>query len=89
MPPIPIWPSLLAREDARLLGGLGRSNPIWGELVDDFTREYQNVVVYADTDQETGIHEGAVRLLANGWVELPTRRLLSPDAVHHIDTQSG
>jgi len=65
------------------------SEPIWGELVEDFTREYQNAVVYADMDQETVLHEGAVRLLANGWVELPTGRLLSPDAVHHIDTQSG
>ena len=65
------------------------SEPVWGELVEDFTREYQNAVVYADMDQETVLHEGAVRLLANGWVELPTGRLLSPDAVHHIDTQSG
>jgi len=64
------------------------SEPIWGELVEDFTREYQNAVVYADMDQETVLHEGAVRLLANGWVELPTGRLLSPDAVHHIDTQT-
>ena len=65
------------------------SEPIWGELVEDFTREYQNAVVYADMDRETVLHEGAVRLLANGWVELPTGRLLSPEAVHHIDTQSG
>jgi hypothetical protein len=65
------------------------SEPIWGELVEDFTREYQNAVVYAGMDRETVLHEGAVRLLANGWVELPTGRLLSPDAVHHIDTQSG
>jgi hypothetical protein len=65
------------------------SEPVWGELVEDFTREYQNAVVYADMDQETVLHEGAVRLLATGWVELPTGRLLSPDAVHHIDTQSG
>ena len=65
------------------------SEPVWGELVEDFTREYQNAVVYADMDRETVLHEGAVRLLANGWVELPTGRLLSPDAVHHIDTQSG
>ncbi|PSQ29406.1 hypothetical protein BRD06_03050 [Halobacteriales archaeon QS_9_67_15] len=64
------------------------SEPIWGELVEDFTREYQNAVVYADMDRETVLHEGAVRLLANGWVELPTGRLLSPDAVHHIDTQT-
>ena len=64
------------------------SEPIWGELVEDFTREYQNAVVYADMDQETVLHEGAVRLLATGWVELPTGRLLSPEAVHHIDTQT-
>ena len=65
------------------------SEPVWGELIEDFTREYQNAVVYADMDRETVLHEGAVRLLATGWVELPTGRLLSPDAVHHIDTQSG
>ncbi|WP_345780881.1 hypothetical protein [Halalkaliarchaeum sp. AArc-CO] len=34
------------------------------------------------------LHEGDVRLLANGWVELPTGRLLSPEAVHHIDRKS-
>ena len=51
-------------------------------------REYENVVVYGDADPETVIHEGDVRLLANGWVELPTGRLLSPEAVHHIDEKS-
>ncbi|MFC7210104.1 hypothetical protein ACFQL3_06380 [Natronoarchaeum sp. GCM10025321] len=36
---------------------------------------------------KTVLHEGVVRLLGNGWVELPTGCLLSPDAVHHIDRQ--
>lgn len=52
-------------------------------------REYENVIVYGDTDPESVLHEGDVRLLANGWVELPTGRLLSPDAVHHIDEKSA
>jgi len=42
--------------------------------------------VHADLQQETVLHEGALRLLANGWIELPSGRLLSPDAVHHVDT---
>jgi hypothetical protein len=62
------------------------TEPAWGDIDEMFTEEYRNAVVYADFDQETVLHEGAVRLLANGWVELPTGRLLSPDAVHHIDT---
>ena len=51
-------------------------------------REYEDVVVYGDADPESVLHEGDVRLLANGWVELPTGRLLSPTAVHHIDRKS-
>ncbi|MGB9931984.1 hypothetical protein [Haloarcula amylolytica] len=65
------------------------SEPVWGDAVDQFVQEYDHAIVYADIDQETVLHEGAVRVLANGWVELPTGRLLSPDAVHHIDTQTG
>lgn len=65
------------------------TEPAWGELSEHFATEYENAVVYADFEQETVLHEGAVRLLASGWVELPTGRLLSPDAVHHIDTQTG
>lgn len=53
---------------------------------DEFRQEYRDAVVYADFEQETVLHEGDLRLLGNGWVELPTGRLLSPDAVHHIDT---
>lgn len=60
--------------------------PVWGEAVKDFVQEYENAVVYGDVDQDSVIHEGEVRILANGWVELPTSRLLSPNAIHHIDT---
>lgn len=63
------------------------TEPIWGELADAFVREYQTAIVYADYEQETVLHEGELRVLANGWVELPTGRLLSPEAVHHIDTE--
>ncbi|AUG47487.1 hypothetical protein BVU17_08140 [Haloarcula taiwanensis] len=65
------------------------TEPAWGEAVEQFVKEHKSAIVYADIEQETVLHEGAVRVLANGWVELPTGRLLSPDAVHHIDTQSG
>lgn len=65
------------------------SEPVWGEAMEDFVREYEHAVVYGDMDGATVLHEGTIRLLANGWVELPTGRLLSPDAVHHIDTQTG
>lgn len=51
-----------------------------------FEHEYDDAVVYADFEQETVLHEGPVRVLATGWVELPSGRLLSPEAVHHIDT---
>jgi len=59
------------------------NEPLWQDAIDDFVREYDDAVVYADG--ETVLHEGPVRLLGNGWVELPTGRLLSPRAVHHID----
>lgn len=57
----------------------------WGEIADEFAREYQDAVVYGDRQQEDVLHEGALRVLMNGWVELPSGRLLSPDAVHHVD----
>jgi hypothetical protein len=60
---------------------------LWEYLVELFEHEYQDAVVYADAERETVLHEGPVRLLATGWVELPSGRLLSPDAVHHIDTK--
>ena len=63
------------------------TNSVWDEVADTFEQEYTNSVVYGDFEQETVLHEGDVRLLANGWVALPTGRLLSPEAVHHIDVQ--
>lgn len=59
---------------------------VWDELADRLVQEYHNAIVYADFEQERILHEGRLRVLANGWVELPTGRLLSPEAVHHIDT---
>jgi hypothetical protein len=55
-------------------------------FADLFVTEYANATVYADFEQETVLHRGQVRILATGWVELPSGRLLSPAAVHHIDT---
>ena len=62
------------------------SEPVWGEAIENFVRERQDAIVYGDMDQESVLYEGEIRILANGWVELPTRRLSSPNAVHHIDT---
>jgi hypothetical protein len=62
------------------------TEPAWGDIDEEFTHTYPEAVVYADSEQETVLHEGPIRLLANGWIELPSGRLLSPDAVHHIDT---
>ena len=59
------------------------THSLWDDIYDGLGREYGNAVVYGDA--ETVLHEGAVRLLPNGWVELPTGRLLSPKTVHHID----
>jgi len=62
---------------------------VWGEVADEISDtvviEYEAATVYGDFEQEQVIHQGKVRLLPNGWVALPTGRLLSPDAVHHID----
>ena len=57
------------------------------ELEKLFTKKHRDAAVYADFEQETLLYEGDVRLLTNGWVELPSGRLLSPEAVHHIDTK--
>lgn len=63
------------------------NEPLWGDAVEDFVQEYDDAIVYGDREGETVLHEGALRILANGWVKLPTDRLLSPEAVHHIDTR--
>lgn len=59
---------------------------LWQYLTELFEHEYDHAVVYADAEQ-TVLHEGPIRLLATGWVELPSGRLLSPNAVHHVDTE--
>jgi hypothetical protein len=63
------------------------SRPAWDDLAELFAPEYQQAVVYADFEQETILHEGAILILPSGWVELPSGRLLSPEAIHHIDTE--
>jgi hypothetical protein len=55
------------------------------ELPDQLLVDYENATVYGDLAQEEVLHQGKVRVLPNGWVALPTDRLLSPEAVHHID----
>ncbi len=55
------------------------------EISDQLLIDYENATVYGDFGQELVLHQGKVRILPNGWVALPTDRLLSPEAVHHID----
>lgn len=63
------------------------NEPLWGDAVEDFVQEYEDAIVYGDREGERVLYEGALRILANGWVKLPTNRLLSPEAVHHFDTR--
>lgn len=62
---------------------------LWDEVADVLSDgsviEYQNATVYGDLEQEQVLHQGDIRILLNGWIVLPTGRLLSPEAVHHID----
>ena len=57
-----------------------------GAFREFFEDDHERVVVYADPAGETVLHEGPATVRANGWVELPSGRLLSPATVHHIDT---
>lgn len=65
------------------------NEPIWGDVADEFSDsmiiEYENATVYGDFEQEQILHQGKIRVLPNSWIALPTGRLLSPEAVHHID----
>ncbi|WP_254864186.1 hypothetical protein [Halovivax gelatinilyticus] len=54
---------------------------------DLIVRTVEDAVVYGDVESETVLHEGGLRILANGWIELDTGRLLSPSAVHHVDVR--
>ncbi|WP_232703562.1 hypothetical protein [Halobacterium wangiae] len=62
---------------------------VWDEVADELSDgsviEYENATVYGDFEQEQVLHQGNVRILPNSWIALPTGRLLSPEAVHHID----
>jgi len=58
---------------------------VWGEFTDELVIEYDDATVYGDYEQERVLHQGEVRVLPSGWVALPTGRLLSPEAVHHVD----
>ncbi|WP_424003663.1 hypothetical protein ACOZ4I_05050 [Haloarcula salina] len=62
---------------------------VWDEIADELADgtviEYEDATVYGDFEQDQILHQGAVRVLPNGWIALPTGRLLSPEAVHHID----
>ena len=69
------------------------SRPIWGGFVSRvwrrletaFDHSYERGVVYGDADETEVLYDGPLRLLANGWLEVGDGRLLSPDAVHHVD----
>ncbi|WP_435361408.1 hypothetical protein [Haloarchaeobius sp. DFWS5] len=54
-----------------------------------FEHQYEDVVVYGDREGEVILHEGSVRMRGDGWLELPTDRLLSPEAVHNIDIRAA
>jgi hypothetical protein len=56
-------------------------------LLELFDQTRDDAVVYGDAENETVLHEGPIRILPNGWVEVPSGRLISPNAVHHIDSR--
>lgn len=62
---------------------------VWDEVADEIAEglviEYEDSTVYGDFEQDQVLHRGKVRVLPNSWVALPTGRLLSLEAVHHID----
>ena len=60
--------------------------PVWEQFADELVISYENATVYGDFAQERILHEGEIRILPNSWIALPTGRLLSPEAVHHIDS---
>ena len=49
--------------------------------------ERDSVVVYADAAGGTVLHKGPATIRADEWIELPSGRLLSPAAVHHVDCE--
>ena len=65
------------------------TSSVWDEVADELAEnqiiEYEDATVYGDFEQEQVLHQGSIRILPNSWIALPTGRLLSPEAVHHID----
>ena len=65
------------------------TSSVWDEVAEEIAEgsviEYEDATVYGDFNQEKILHEGRIRILPNSWMALPTGRLLSPEAVHHID----
>ncbi len=57
-------------------------------LADLFSEEYDNATVYADADSDTVLHDGKIYIRPNGWLKLPSGRLVSPTTIHHIDTHT-
>ncbi|WEL24461.1 hypothetical protein [Haloferax volcanii] len=54
-----------------------------------FEQTIDDAVVHGDADMESALHEGPVRVLVNGWVEVPGGRYLSPHAVRHVDVRAS
>ncbi|WP_254769238.1 hypothetical protein [Salinilacihabitans rarus] len=71
---MPLFPPIASRRSA-----------LDGAVRDLFEQSYDHAVVYGDRDGEDVLHEGPVRVRANGWLELDGGRLLSPAAVDHVD----
>ncbi|THE63704.1 hypothetical protein D8Y22_18010 [Salinadaptatus halalkaliphilus] len=53
--------------------------------VNPHTSAYRDVVIYDAADAEEPLYEDPIVAHANGWIELEGNRLLSPQAIHHID----
>lgn len=47
--------------------------------------KHKDATVYDDLEREQVLHQGSIRILPNSGIALPTGRLLSPEAVHHLD----
>ena len=73
------------REDTRM-DVLATAETVAEALREFFEDDRERAVVRADPEGETVLHEGPATVQADGWVELPSGRLLSPSAARPIDT---
>ncbi|PCR90510.1 hypothetical protein [Natrinema ejinorense] len=62
---------------------------ILSDDVNPLTQAYRDVVVYDEREADVPLYQGPIVVHANGWIELEGDRLLSPNAVHHIDIYDG